>query len=355
MALGYMGKNKTVRLTSEPQIIADYNLHRHGLYIFNDAGATCQIAIGFDPKPTDYFQLGAGNKLELDTLVPAGPVWATGSGPLHMIDNAMIDSVVGWSPAELLPAVPDKKAIWFDLSDTSTVFSDIAGTVPATEGDLVRFIKDKSGNGYDAIYQSGRVPTWTKGSLEFAEPARFRVGGDVNPDFQWNLKKGGSYGVFGVTPYEANTPSNRRYLYCFGGNYASSTGASVAFDKQKYGNSTRPHWRFSINGATTWTPVPNPPIHYDVPVVIGTTFQSQGDGVTGVATLYRNKKFMESAIGSANSPGGGQPYSLFHDSELSSGFIGKVHYFFIQATDVYDTDGFLKLERWVANGLNIEV
>ena len=39
---------------------------------------------------------------------------------------------------------------WFDPSDLSTVFTDVAGTTPANVGDAVALIKDKSGNGNDA-------------------------------------------------------------------------------------------------------------------------------------------------------------------------------------------------------------
>lgn len=40
---------------------------------------------------------------------------------------------------------------WYDFDDSSTVFSDVAGTVPATLGDTVRYLSDKSGNGRHLI------------------------------------------------------------------------------------------------------------------------------------------------------------------------------------------------------------
>lgn len=41
---------------------------------------------------------------------------------------------------------------WHDISDASTVFSDTAGTTPATVNGAVRLVKDKSGNGHDIVF-----------------------------------------------------------------------------------------------------------------------------------------------------------------------------------------------------------
>lgn len=44
-----------------------------------------------------------------------------------------------------------KKGVWYDPSDKSTLFQDVAGTVPVTkDGDPIGLMKDKSGNGYHA-------------------------------------------------------------------------------------------------------------------------------------------------------------------------------------------------------------
>ena len=44
-----------------------------------------------------------------------------------------------------------KQGVWYDPSDKSTLFQDVAGTVPVTkDGDPVALIRDKSGNGYHA-------------------------------------------------------------------------------------------------------------------------------------------------------------------------------------------------------------
>lgn len=44
-----------------------------------------------------------------------------------------------------------KQGVWYDLSDKSTLFQDVAGTVPVTKnGDPIALMKDKSGNGNHA-------------------------------------------------------------------------------------------------------------------------------------------------------------------------------------------------------------
>lgn len=44
-----------------------------------------------------------------------------------------------------------KQGVWYDPSDKSTLFQDVAGTVPVTkDGDPVALMKDKSGNGNHA-------------------------------------------------------------------------------------------------------------------------------------------------------------------------------------------------------------
>ena len=45
-----------------------------------------------------------------------------------------------------------KQGVWYDPSDKSTLFQDIAGTVPVTkDGDPVALMRDKSGNGNHAV------------------------------------------------------------------------------------------------------------------------------------------------------------------------------------------------------------
>lgn len=65
-----------------------------------------------------------------------------------------------------------KQGVWYDPSDKSTLFQDVAGTVPVTkDGDPVGLIKDKSGNGNHATQSvSAARPIYrTDGLLHWLE------------------------------------------------------------------------------------------------------------------------------------------------------------------------------------------
>lgn len=62
------------------QILPD-NLHRKGIFIATVAG-TEKIAIGPEPVPEDYFGITPGSPFAMDTIVPAGAIWATGPGTI---------------------------------------------------------------------------------------------------------------------------------------------------------------------------------------------------------------------------------------------------------------------------------
>lgn len=73
-----------------------------------------------------------------------------------------------FSPLDLFAG--GKQGVWYDPSDKSTLFQDVAGTVPVTkDGDPVALMKDKSGNGNHAtqsvstarpIYKTDGVLHW---------------------------------------------------------------------------------------------------------------------------------------------------------------------------------------------------
>ena len=65
-----------------------------------------------------------------------------------------------------------KQGVWYDPSDTSTLFQDAAGTVPVTkDGDPVGLMKDKSGNGNHAVQtvSTARPVYRTDGVLHWLE------------------------------------------------------------------------------------------------------------------------------------------------------------------------------------------
>jgi hypothetical protein len=75
-----------------------------------------------------------------------------GAGPCTLI-HATVAATAGADPAALFPAGHD--GLWLDPSDLSTMFQDVAGTMPVTSpGDPVRLLQDKSGNGNDVVAPS---------------------------------------------------------------------------------------------------------------------------------------------------------------------------------------------------------
>ena len=68
--------------------------------------------------------------------------------------KAYIGTSLVWDRGAAIKALfkDGKQGVWYDPSDKSTLFQDVAGTVPVTkDGDPVRLILDKSGNGNHAI------------------------------------------------------------------------------------------------------------------------------------------------------------------------------------------------------------
>lgn len=66
-----------------------------------------------------------------------------------------------------------KQGVWYDPSDKSTLFQDVAGTVPVTkDGDPVALMRDKSGNGNHAVQtvSTARPIYKTDGILHWLKP-----------------------------------------------------------------------------------------------------------------------------------------------------------------------------------------
>ena len=76
-----------------------------------------------------------------------------------------------FSPLDLFAG--GKQGVWYDPSDKSTLFQDVAGTVPVTkDGDPVALMRDKSGNGNHATQSvsTARPVYKTDGILHWLEP-----------------------------------------------------------------------------------------------------------------------------------------------------------------------------------------
>lgn len=80
-----------------------------------------------------------------------------------------------------------EKGVWFDPSDLTTLFQDVAGTIPVTaSGQTVALMRDKSGNGADATQATpGNRPTYFVypngvGCLNFDGISQFMVTGNID-------------------------------------------------------------------------------------------------------------------------------------------------------------------------------
>lgn len=83
-------------------------------------------------------------------------------------NNLLLKDSLEFNPLSLFK--DDKQGVWYDPSDKSTLFQDVAGTVPVTkDGDPVALMRDKSGNGNHAtqtvsaarpIYKTDGVLHW---------------------------------------------------------------------------------------------------------------------------------------------------------------------------------------------------
>lgn len=119
-----------------------------------------------------------------------------------------------------------KQGVWYDPSDKSTLFQDVAGTVPVTkDGDPIGLMKDKSGNGNHAtqsvsaarpLYKTDGVLGWfdTDGMDDWFKTS-------YTPSSDWS-----SSAAF------TTQPANSAFLFeSYNGaanNYISNSGASLA-------------------------------------------------------------------------------------------------------------------------------
>lgn len=167
--------------------------------------------------------------------------WKASGNALLPSSNVLAVSTV-WTPASF----GSNLAVWYDISDISTLFQDTAGTTPVTaDGQTVKRINDKSGNGYNATYSTGWVYHANSGKpylamdnvAGFVSPSG-TVFADANGQFsEWvvaNLSNNGNNwlisGLFGNLLL-ANPALNRDQAYVngSGGNINSDlkTGVSL--------------------------------------------------------------------------------------------------------------------------------
>jgi phage baseplate assembly protein gpV len=98
-------------------------------------------------------------KLRTVRIDSALTIGAQGDGVTNV--GGLIMESPGFSPRLLF--IGGFQGAWFDPSDASTVFTDTAGTTPASIGQAVARINDKSGNGNHATQATpGARPIWAR-------------------------------------------------------------------------------------------------------------------------------------------------------------------------------------------------
>lgn len=101
---------------------------------------------------------------------------------------------VGGAPPGPQPPKSSNLQYWFDYTDDSVVFSDAAGTTPATDGDEVRRIEDKGTNGNPLIENTAFVPEYDENN-----PIGQNCAGLTGFAAEANPSLGGTTGVNGIT------------------------------------------------------------------------------------------------------------------------------------------------------------
>lgn len=118
-----------------------------------------------------------------------------------------------------------EQGIWLDPSDATTMFTDTGGTAPASVGNAIARINDKSGLGYHATQSSsGARPTLAAdGSLDFDGTADFMTSGSI--DFAASL----SQKITVCVAFDGTGQSGTGVLYEAGRAGTNPSGSSVYF------------------------------------------------------------------------------------------------------------------------------
>lgn len=135
-----------------------------------------------DSLPSVLATVGASDIDYADTTETAGLAYyyaiSTVLGSREVLSQVINITASGeavdapWSPAELFAA--SEEGAWFDMSDLSSMWTDLAKTTNVSaDGDFVRAIDDKSGNGHHLIVVQD-VDSWspiyrTDGTLHWLE------------------------------------------------------------------------------------------------------------------------------------------------------------------------------------------
>lgn len=148
-----------------------------------------------------------------------------------------------WTPANLFNS--NTRGAFYDPSDLTTLFQDVAGTVPVTaDGDPVALMKDKSGNGWDAVQSNAsEMPTYrTDGTLHWLEDTtanqRLVVPGSAS-GMKWLHGSGGASVMAGARCGSVTSPDATYGIIATSGSSSANVGFELRYDDR--GSSGRSH------------------------------------------------------------------------------------------------------------------
>lgn len=178
------------------------------------------------------------------------------------LSDAEIDLMVEYLKEKWLR--PTKLAdirLWMDSEDQSTIFTNTACTTQVTtSGDSVNCWKDKSGNGYQAIYSSGTVQ-WTNNSsldvIQFSNGSLTISGGTSGAVFTNSTTLSGAE-VFAYMKSNSSTENGTLFHHPAGGGFKAQTpnNGNIDFDLNAgatgsisgaWGANTSTYYRWNFN------------------------------------------------------------------------------------------------------------
>ncbi|MBU3035941.1 hypothetical protein [Tritonibacter mobilis] len=242
-----------------------------------------------------------------------------------------LSAIEAFSPLELSPLA------WWDPSDPSTLFQDLAGIIPANIGDPVRLMLDKSGNGHDLTAPSDETRPILRGAGDVRWLESDGVDDRLEITSRLGLPADPALTICAAIEKSGADGADFRvfHLGSFG---AGSIAGSVGIGELN-GNS----WRFN-NGNRVF-----PPSADDAPEVL-TWIRSSGS-TYGEARMYYDA-IEQSEVSNANPTlvpsDTGQAFTVFSQQSGNNNFRRKLHGMLVFDVSLGVAD-LLKVQRYLAN------
>lgn len=180
-------------------------------------------------------------------------------------NGLLLKDALGFSPLTLF-ADGSKQGVWYDPSDKSTLFQDVAGTVPVTkDGDPVALMRDKSGNGNHAlaptsaarpIYKTDGILHWFKqdGTDDYMKTADFGLTQPVSIAFAMSTTKSPAAFIDGLINNSGSIIANGRALRLYSGSGDASYYSPLITNNQNHIYDAR------LSGSNSYVTFDNNPI-----------------------------------------------------------------------------------------------